>query len=138
MSRTVHIPARIGYREMVAASRTDQRAPAGSGTAVWAVVTDLDYRRPSRRLPKTLTGRTVIQRTSTYVTWGFPNDQHVTRLRRQYERAARRSARRLTGQAQRITHTARRAGIPAEDVHALDDIDIPPTRHRGSAKWDAW
>lgn len=78
-----------------------------------AVVADLDLRQPSPRLPRSLTGRTVVQRTSPYPTWGFPNDQHVTRLRRRSEPAARRSTLGDPGTAAdpRRAHVRQQAGI---------------------------
>lgn len=57
------------------------------------------------------------------------NDGTVRALRRKAERSARQTARRLLGKVPRDE---------IEDHEAMLDVDVPDTRHRHGAQYEAW
>lgn len=84
------------------------------------------------RYPRTLDGKVVPEKfvldpappRAPFRVWVNPSP--VNRIRKIHERQARAKTR----QALQAT-----ANLAADDV---EDIDIPPTRHRGSAVYEAW
>ena len=64
-----------------------------------------------------------------------PHDREVSRLARIEERRARQALRHELGAIRQQVNGLSTGRLRQE---AVDEADVPPTRHRHGALWDAW